>query len=742
MYAGHRCPVRPSGPGVPVAPVGAFSGVTYAVPAGGLTLGDPARCDIPVPALAAEGRAASIRVCGGAYELLTSRPGGNPSSTPLIDGCHLTFGEVVLHFVTDLHPQFAYYLTLEAMVYEDPLTRAGNRRQLARFLEREVSRLARRPGSLSVVATDIDHFRAFNNNHGHACGDHVLRELAELFRQMTRSSDLVARCGGEEFVLALADTPKAGAYELAERVRHAVEQQELLFDGLPYRVTLSLGVASTSDVGPDPEALLVRADEALFEAKRLGRNRVRSWPSADAAEEPFAAVTGPAASPLERAAACLEDGAFDEARRFLADAPDDPAWLVLAGRVLHAEGWPARAAEEHSRALRRDPSCGAANLWRGIALCGLGRVPEALSDLDRAAADPALLALARLARGNALMQTLAFDSALAEYDATLRAAPRLADAHFARGHARVCLGDYAGGVADCDRGFSLGGRPAFPAVLMYTSPPAGGQGDEDGPAAHLVRVGPLGPSTGCRYPLVGGSGHFGLPVEAASAVVERDGDGHSVRALASGGVRVNGREVRVERLRGGDVLSDQNASFLYLAPATAGSFWRQAYRAVCLDQLTGVVNRRYLTNYLAHALPSASDDGRPLALLMLDVDHFKAINSEFGRDAGDEVLREVAAAARAVAGPGSVVARVGGEELVIAAEGVDPVVGRRLAEEVRAAVAGREVRWGTRRVRVTVSVGVAVFRPGDACCGDTLVFRASRGVSQAKAMGRDRVVEA
>lgn len=117
---------------------------------------------------------------------------------------------------------------------------------------------------------DIDHFKAVNDTHGHAAGDDVLRELARLLKRFIRSSDLAARLGGEEFVVVMPDTGVGGAEAITSRLRRGVAEST----GVKTPITVSIGVAELQGPNDTPERLLRRADDALYEAKRGGRNRV------------------------------------------------------------------------------------------------------------------------------------------------------------------------------------------------------------------------------------------------------------------------------------------------------------------------------------------------------------------------------------------------------------------------------------------------------------------------------------
>jgi diguanylate cyclase (GGDEF)-like protein len=157
----------------------------------------------------------------------------------------------------------------------DPLTGAFNRRTFVDLAEKQLSRARRLDAPLSLVLLDIDHFKRVNDTHGHLAGDQVLRRFAAVVRDQLRKEDVFVRYGGEEFCLLLPDVPGPGAVALAGRVRKAVAKASFAVDGTEIALTASAGVAARIDEGPDGlEALIARADEALYIAKSRGRNRV------------------------------------------------------------------------------------------------------------------------------------------------------------------------------------------------------------------------------------------------------------------------------------------------------------------------------------------------------------------------------------------------------------------------------------------------------------------------------------
>lgn len=142
-----------------------------------------------------------------------------------------------------------------------------------RFKE-EFNRALRYNKTISVLMTDIDHFKKFNDTYGHQCGDMVLAYVAKIVRETIRNTDIAARYGGEEFIIALPETDSEGAYKLAERIRKNVEESSCLTPKGSLKVTISIGVASNALKVDSTTTLIANADAALYKSKENGRNRV------------------------------------------------------------------------------------------------------------------------------------------------------------------------------------------------------------------------------------------------------------------------------------------------------------------------------------------------------------------------------------------------------------------------------------------------------------------------------------
>lgn len=162
----------------------------------------------------------------------------------------------------------------EALARTDALTGLANRRAFDEAAEREMRRARRYGSALALIITDIDHFKAINDAHGHACGDQVLVDFARTLLVSVRDVDLVGRWGGEEFVVLMPGTDLDEALRAAERMRLAVAGVPTRFEGRVCGYTASFGVAAFRPEDAGLDALLGRADAALYRAKETGRNRV------------------------------------------------------------------------------------------------------------------------------------------------------------------------------------------------------------------------------------------------------------------------------------------------------------------------------------------------------------------------------------------------------------------------------------------------------------------------------------
>ncbi|MEI6776922.1 MAG: diguanylate cyclase [Chloroflexales bacterium] len=168
----------------------------------------------------------------------------------------------------------------------DPLTGLHNRRYVNETLGREMIHAERENLPVSFILADIDHFKKINDTYGHQVGDKVLVEIARLIKEHARGSDIVCRYGGEEFLLVFLNTTRDDAAKRAEEIRHTAAGLRIPHENGTLMVTISFGLATYPDHGNNAEELIIKADQALYQSKHSGRNRVTIWQRDDASGSP------------------------------------------------------------------------------------------------------------------------------------------------------------------------------------------------------------------------------------------------------------------------------------------------------------------------------------------------------------------------------------------------------------------------------------------------------------------------
>jgi two-component system, cell cycle response regulator len=272
--------------------------------------------------------------------------------------------------------------------------------------------------------------------------------------------------------------------------------------------------------------------------------------------------------------------------------------------------------------------------------------------------------------------------------------------------------------------------------------------------ACLVYIYPTGPIMGTRYELDENPAFIGRAEDCAvrntdgsvsryHAKIVRGEDGeYTVTDLGStNGTFVNNQRKQGGALRDGDYLRIGNCIYRFLAGGNIeAEYHEEIYRLTVLDGLTQVHNRRYLTEFLDREVARSARHGRPLALIMLDIDHFKSINDRFGHLVGDLTLRELCGRVRGVVRQDELFARYGGEEFAIVLPEADLHRARGVAERVREVTEKQPFAFNGVTYPVTVSLGAAVATPGEQLPTPELLARADKNLYKAKATGRNRVV--
>ena len=197
--------------------------------------------------------------------------------TLLKSGDRFQIGAVHFKFLQERDVENAYFEAIHEMMVRDGLTQISNKRKFEDEAVREVARARRYGRPLSLLLFDVDRFKSINDEHGHLCGDFVLKEVVRIVSDFFRKEQVFARVGGDEFAVLTPEARLDGARILAERLRSRVASTEFLYAGANVRVTCSFGVAEFGSDMKSPQELYEAADRALYCAKRAGRDRVEAF---------------------------------------------------------------------------------------------------------------------------------------------------------------------------------------------------------------------------------------------------------------------------------------------------------------------------------------------------------------------------------------------------------------------------------------------------------------------------------
>ena len=199
---------------------------------------------------------------------------GEVKREKLRSGDIIKIGGTIFKFLSGGDIEALYYEEIYNLTIKDGLTQIFNKRYFMEFLDREMARCTRYQRPLSLIMFDLDHFKRINDDFGHLAGDFVLKKLAAEVTKKVRKEECFARYGGEEFAIVLPDTSQDRAAILADKVRQLVETLEFKFEDNLIPVTCSMGVSQMSATHKDSVAFIKTADDKLYKAKEMGRNRV------------------------------------------------------------------------------------------------------------------------------------------------------------------------------------------------------------------------------------------------------------------------------------------------------------------------------------------------------------------------------------------------------------------------------------------------------------------------------------
>ena len=270
--------------------------------------------------------------------------------------------------------------------------------------------------------------------------------------------------------------------------------------------------------------------------------------------------------------------------------------------------------------------------------------------------------------------------------------------------------------------------------------------------ACVVHIYPTGPGMGARYPLTDSPVVLGRgndcdirindhSVSRRHARIQPGADGYyAVDLQSTNGTFVNDVPASICKLKDGDYLRVGNCIYRFLAGGNVeAEYHEEIYRLTIIDALTEIHNKRYLLEFLDRELARSARHSRPLALVLIDIDHFKVVNEEFGHLGGDFTLRELATCIKAMVRKEELFARYGGEEFTLVLPETTLEGGLQVAERVRALVESHPFEYEERRYSITVSLGVATTAGDESLTPHELVRQADERLYQAKHDGRNRV---
>jgi diguanylate cyclase (GGDEF)-like protein len=593
----------------------------------------------------------------------------------------------------------------------DPLTDVANRRHFDEFLSQVWSRAQHDGEDVALLMIDIDHFKRYNDHYGHAQGDVCIQAVAKALRgHLRQPEDLIARYGGEEFVAVLpgADIARAGA--VAEQMRRGVADLKLPHEASPgpAHVTLSIGVACMRANGAhaSPERLLASADAALYRAKAGGRDTVVLSDQRDAmATSPTSKLA------MTASAAMTVSGPPDAARDELEKASDgiERAWSPLRfpvqlERQFELDGARARlkyfaiaaviAFVIFNGFLLTDYLLAGDVFWLAVKVRMGFFAPFGL----------ALLSLLSIGR-EWILRT--WSTRMKEGVIVLSGVLAAASLGYITSASQLATSQlYHAGLAVVIAYGNLVQRLRFRYAVVFS--------------ALVVAIHIMGLLTLPTY-----NPRLTVPLLAmilASAVFT---------LMANHALERDERRLYLLRLSQQYVLKQLEDVRLRLQTMSR------------IDALTGMFNRRHFHDYVQQVWQRAQHGCEDVAIIMLDVDHFKLFNDRYGHQAGDDCLVMVAQAMKAcLRQPGDMVARFGGEEFIAVLPQTDLVVAQAIAERVRQAVSALRIphEASSAAAVVTVSVGVASWAVQSGQLAAELIKAADDALYRAKSDWRNRVM--
>jgi diguanylate cyclase (GGDEF)-like protein/PAS domain S-box-containing protein len=612
--------------------------------------------------------------------------------------------------------------SLHFQASHDSLTEIWNRRAIFDLMRREFELAARAGTTTGLLMLDFDHFKKVNDTYGHLCGDMVLHESVRRMQDVLRSSDLIGRYGGEEFLIVLPNCDGEHLKWCAERIRTAIAHEPILVDGMKVPMTVSIGTTVVAPSGTSEQEALSAADAALYLAKRGGRNRIVDGQPA-------------AASPVEDLAAHIA-GASVIARNITGDLctevvvlePDEQYKLLFANNPIPM--WIYDCQTLNFLAVNE------AAIWQYgyteqefleksiLDIRPEGSIPDVLKDIGRHTPGLQSRAVWKHRRKNGEV----FDAEIVCHRIDFRGiASMLVSAHDvtnqkqAEATTRQAEEKYQAFFEDSVIGIfqaTPDGRPvkinrAMARIHGYASPEE--LMAEVSNVAEQLFVDPS------------------QMMEIAQAIAEHGvAQGTELEVYTKDRMHrwmfINVRGVR--DAAGNLVLFEGTVEDITERKVAEERVQFLAYH----DALTELPNRAILHDRLDHALSGARRRNEKVALLSLDLDQFKAVNDTSGHAFGDSVLKVVAKRLKNCVGEGDTVSRIGSDEFLVLLSSVESAADAAIAaDRIMDAMKPPLIVQG-QSVRVSCSIGVSVS-PAHGEEGEILIKHAGAAMRSAKASG-------
>ena len=621
----------------------------------------------------------------------------------------------------DITKEIEMVESLRFQASHDSLTGTWNRKAIFDLMRREFELAARAGSTTGLLMLDCDHFKKLNDTYGHLCGDSVLYESVRRMQKALRSSDLIGRYGGEEFLIVLPNCDREQLKKCAERIRIAIAKEPMLVDGASIQMTVSIGTTVVEPSGTSEQEALSAVDAALYMAKRGGRNRtVEGQPAMVSPVKELAAQ-------IAEAWTTARNATGDRRSEIVLVEPDEQYRLMFANNPIPMWIYDRKTLNfvaVNEAAIQQYGFTEQEFLAKSILeICPTEDIPDVLHDLERHTLGLQTRAVWKHRRKNGELFDVeiichrinfhGLESRLVSaYDITdrKRAEEQLQNSE---SKYRVLFEDSADATWIMDESGFLDWNAAALELFGYSA---------ESPKLHPADISP-------RNQPDGTASRTAAELKIASAFLNgkerfewmhqrKDGTVFPAEVCLTA-LTLSGKPMLLATVR--DITERK---------AAEGRIQFLAYH----DALTELPNRAILLDRLDNALSGARRRNEKVALLSLDLDRFKTVNDTSGHSFGDSVLKVVAKRLRNCIGDGDTVARIGSDEFLIVVNSVNGADDAAIAaERIMDAMKPTLIVQG-QSLRLSCSIGVSVS-PADGDEGEILIKHAGAALRSAKQNG-------